>query len=65
MRKLISVTMMGVVAMGFWHRDLRLLGRELHGEESHGQSTPDGKTTVTDKTTVKTSGDNPPAPKAP
>ncbi len=64
MRKLISVTMMGVVAMGF------CIGFSGCSEESSTEkkstvSTPDGKTTVTDKTTVNESGKNPPAPKAP
>ncbi len=64
MRKLISVTMMGVVAMG--------LGIATSGcsEESTAQkeskvSTPGGTSTVTEKTTVRQSGDNPPPPKAP
>jgi hypothetical protein len=64
MRKVISLTMAGVLAMG--------LGMTLSGcsEESTAKkestvSTPGGKATVTEETKVKTSGDNPPAPKAP
>jgi hypothetical protein len=64
MRKLISSTMMGVLLTG--------LGIGLSGcsDESSVKSEtkatgPGGTTTVTDKTSVKTSGDNPPpvAPK--
>jgi hypothetical protein len=64
MRKVINLTMAGVLAMG--------LGISLSGcsEESSTKkeekvSTPGGTATVTEKTTVKQSGDNPPAPKAP
>jgi hypothetical protein len=62
MKKLISLTMMGVLAMG--------LGIGISGcsDESSTKSqttttTPGGnKTTVTDEKSVKTTGDNPPPP---
>jgi hypothetical protein len=64
MRKVINLTMAGILAMG--------LGISLSGcsEESSTKkestvTTPGGKATVTEKETVKQSGDNPPAPKAP
>jgi hypothetical protein len=64
MRKLISLTMMGVLAMG--------LGIGISGcsDESTAKkestvTTPGGKATVTEETRVKQSGDNPPTPKAP
>jgi hypothetical protein len=65
MRKLISLTMAGVLAIG--------LGITLSGcsEESSGTkkeetiTTPGGKAKVTEQTKVETSGKNPPAPQAP
>jgi len=64
MRKLISLTMMGVLAMG--------LGVGISGcsEESTAKkestvSTPGGTSTVTEQTKIKQTGDNPPPPKAP
>jgi hypothetical protein len=64
MKKLISLTMMGVLAMG--------LGIGISGcsEESSAEKkttikTPEGTSTTTEKTTVDQSGKNPPAPKGP
>jgi hypothetical protein len=61
MRKLISLTMMGVLAMG--------LGIGINGcsDEAGTKTTttttsPEGKSTVTTEKSVKTSGENPPAP---
>lgn len=64
MRKLISVTMMGVLAMG--------LGIGISGcsdetgvKKEEKVTTPGGTTTTTEQTKVKQTGDNPPPPKAP
>lgn len=64
MRKLLRVTMMGILAAGL---GINLAGcsDQATSEKQSTESGPGGKTTVTEKTTVKQSGDNPPAPKAP
>jgi len=64
MRKLISGTMMGVVVMGL---GLGLSGcsDEASTKSQTTTTTPGGKATVTEEKSVKTSGDNPPAPAKP
>jgi hypothetical protein len=64
MRKLISLTTAGVLAMGL---GITLSGctEESSTEKKSTVQTPDGKATVTTKTTVDESGKNPPEPKAP
>lgn len=65
MRKVINLTMAGVLAMGL---GITLSGcsEESKTESKTTQSTPNGKTTETETKTIKQSGDNPPAPtKAP
>jgi hypothetical protein len=64
MRKLISLTMMGILALG--------LGIGISGcsEEAGTKTTttttsPGGTTKVTDESKIQRSGDNPPPPKAP
>jgi formylmethanofuran:tetrahydromethanopterin formyltransferase len=64
MRKLICLAMMGILATGL---GIGVIGcsEETKVESKTTTSTPDGKSTVTDTHSVKTSGDNPPTPKAP
>jgi hypothetical protein len=64
MRKLISVTVMGVLAMGLCI-GFSGCSDETSTTKKEEIKTPGGTTTVTDKQSVKTSGDNPPPPKAP
>jgi len=64
MRKLISITMMGVLMTGF---GIGIAGcSEEAKEKSQTEiSTPGGKRVETETKSVKTSGDNPPPPKTP
>lgn len=64
MRKLSNATMVGVVLAGF---GIGLSGCSDESSEKKETviKTPGGTSTVTEKSTVKTSGDNPPAPKGP
>lgn len=64
MRKLLRLTMMGILAAGL---GLNLAGcsDEATSERTATVSGPDGKTKVTEKTTVEKSGNNPPPAKAP
>ncbi len=64
MRKLLRVTMMGILAAGL---GINLAGcsDEASSEKKSVESTPGGKTVTTEKTTVNKSGDNPPPAKAP
>jgi len=64
MRKLISVTMMGVVVMGFG-MGLSGCSDEAGTKKETTTTTPGGTTTTTDSSKVKTSGDNPPPPAKP
>ncbi len=61
MRKVITLTMAGVLAMGL---GITLSGcsDESKTESKTVQQTPSGKTTETETKSVKQSGDNPPAP---
>ena len=61
MRKVISLTMAGVLAMGL---GITLSGcsEESKTESKTIQSTPGGKTTETETKKIQQSGDNPPAP---
>jgi hypothetical protein len=61
MRKLICLTLMGVLAMGL---GIGISGcsDESKTESKVTQSTPGGKTTETTTTSTKQSGENPPAP---
>ncbi len=62
MRKLISGIMMGVVVMGFG-MGLSGCSDEASTKTQTTTTAPGGnKTTVTDEKSVKTTGDNPPAP---
>ncbi len=64
MRKLLRVTMMGILAAGL---GLSLAGcsDQATSEKKTVESGPGGKSVVDTKTTIKQTGDNPPAPKAP
>jgi hypothetical protein len=61
MRKLISLTMMGVLVMGL---GVGISGCSDQASTTSEQTTkgPGGTTKVTEKTSVETSGKNPPAP---
>jgi hypothetical protein len=61
MRKLISLTMMGVLAMGIGV-GLSGCSEESKTESRTTQSTPGGKATETTTKSVKESGQNPPTP---
>jgi hypothetical protein len=61
MRKLISLTMVGVLAMGVGV-GLSGCSEESKTESRTTQATPGGKTTETTTNSVKQSGQNPPAP---
>jgi hypothetical protein len=64
MRKLISLTMMGVLALGL---GIGIAGcSEEAGTKTQTTTTsPGGTTKVTEQTKIQQSGDNPPPPKAP
>jgi hypothetical protein len=64
MRKLISVTMMGVLAMGL---GIGVSGcsDESSTKKEEKVTTPGGTATTTETKSVKTTGDNPPAPAKP
>jgi hypothetical protein len=61
MRKLISLTVMGVLMMGL---GIGISGcsDEAGTKTTQTTTSPDGTTKVTNETKVQTSGNNPPAP---
>ena len=61
MRKLVSLAMIGVLAMGVGV-GLSGCSEESKTETRTTQSTPGGKTTEIERKEIKQSGDNPPAP---
>jgi len=65
MRKLISATMMGVMAMGLCVGISGCSEDTTSTKSTTESKTPDGKTKVTEEKKVETSGANPPAPAKP
>jgi hypothetical protein len=61
MRKLISLTIMGVLTMGLG-MGISGCSEESKTESKTTQATPGGKTTETRTDSVKQSGENPPPP---